>query len=71
MILGGYFLGSPRTEYRATDSLRIAVVVLVSVLPVVMISLLRARRGLARGEARLGVAGHKVRAIIFELSGEC
>ena len=51
MILGGYFLGRSVPNIGQRIHYVIAVVVLVSVLPVV-ISLVRARRAVARGEAR-------------------
>jgi membrane-associated protein len=51
MILGGYFLGRSVPNIGQRIHYVIAVVVLVSVLPVV-ISLMKARRGVARGEAR-------------------
>jgi membrane-associated protein len=51
MILGGYFLGRSVPNIGQRIHYVIAVVVLVSVLPVV-ISLVRARRAVARGEAK-------------------
>jgi membrane-associated protein len=51
MILGGYFLGRSVPNIGQRIHYVIAVVVIVSVLPVVL-SLLRARRSVARGEAR-------------------
>jgi membrane-associated protein len=51
MILGGYFLGMSVPNIGQRIHYVIAVVVIVSVLPVV-ISVLRARRAVARGEAR-------------------
>jgi membrane-associated protein len=51
MILGGYFLGRSVPNIGQRIHYVIAVVVLVSVLPVV-VSIVRARRAVARGEAR-------------------
>jgi len=51
MILGGYFLGRSMPNIGQRIHYVIAVVVLVSVLPVV-ISLIRARRAVPRGEAQ-------------------
>jgi membrane-associated protein len=51
MILGGYFLGRSVPNIGQRIHYVIAVVVLLSVLPAV-ISILRARRAMARGEAR-------------------
>jgi hypothetical protein len=51
MILGGYFLGRSVPNIGQRIHYVIAVVVVASVLPVV-ISIMRARRGVARGEAR-------------------
>jgi membrane-associated protein len=50
MILGGYFLGRSVPNIGQRIHYVIAVVVIVSVLPVVL-SVLRARRAVARGEA--------------------
>jgi membrane-associated protein len=51
MILGGYFLGRSVPNIGQRIHYVIAVVVVLSVLPAV-ISILRARRAVARGEAR-------------------
>ena len=51
MILGGYFLGRTVPNIGQRIHYVIAVVVVLSLLPAV-ISILRARRAVARGEAR-------------------